>query len=279
MPDKILPSFQYVLRTPISLGSFNALAEQILALPARQSSSYVCFANVHMLIEAYRHPAFEKIVAAADVVTPDGMPVALSVGWLRGQRQDRVAGMDFLPVLLREAAARQKTVFLYGTSDEILARIADKARQQYPGLQIVGQYAPPFRPLNPEEDQAVVDEINRAHPDFLLVALGCPKQEVWMANHRGRIQACMLGLGGAFLTYADLRKRPPRWVQQMALEWAFRLLQDPRRLWRRYFHTNFRFIWLITQQIWRTRMHGVAHPDRIAPAVSQRPFKDQTSAA
>ncbi len=256
MFTKISPLFQYVLRTPVSVGSFGALTEQILGLPGQKDASYVCFANVHMLVEAYQHPAFEKIVADADIVTPDGMPVAMAVGWLRRQPQDRVAGMDFLPVLLREAAARKKTVFLYGASDEVLNTIVNKASQEYPDLEVVGQYAPPFRPLTPQEDRDVVNTINRANPDFLLVALGCPKQEIWMANHQGQIHSCMLGLGGAFLTYAGMRQRPPRWVQQAALEWAYRLLQDPRRLWRRYFRTNFRFIWLIGRQMWYRRLYG-----------------------
>lgn len=240
----MLPRYP-VLASWISTGPPAAFVDAVLRLGAARSSSYVCFANVHMVVEAHREPAFGAVVNRAAVVAPDGSPVAAAVRWFGGPVQPRVAGMDALPLLLAEAARRGQSVYFYGTTTPVLAAIEARIRRELPGLRLAGLHAPPFRPLTAEEDAADVARINAADPDLLFVALGCPRQEQWMAAHQGRIHACMLGVGQAFMTYAGLERRLPAWARRLWLEWAYRLWLEPRRLWRRYLLTNSRFVWLM----------------------------------
>lgn len=236
-----------VLDSGISTGSPEEFVDTILQLGAARTSDYVCFANVHMLVEAHYDPKFNQVLANAAIVSPDGAPVASSVGWIHGKPQPRVAGMDLLPLLLVEAAKRGQSVYFYGTTQDVLDAIVERARRELPALRIAGVHSPPFRPLTPEEDAAEVAAINAADPDLLFVALGCPRQENWMAAHQGRIKACMLGVGQAFLVYAGLEQRLPVWARRLWLEWAYRLWLEPRRLWRRYMITNSRFVYLMSR--------------------------------
>lgn len=239
---------QVVLDSKISTGSFDDFVENILQLGAARNSAYVCCANVHMVVEAHRDASFRQVLDEATLVTPDGGPVASIAGWLSGQRQERVAGMDLLPALLAEAAQRGQSVYFYGTTDEVLQAIVDRAKRELPTLRLVGTCAPPFRTLTAEEEEAHVAAINAADPDLLFVALGCPRQERWMAAHRGQIKACMLGVGQAFLVYAGLEQRLPVWARRLWLEWAYRLWLEPRRLWRRYLITNSHFLYLMARR-------------------------------
>lgn len=241
-------SKQLVLDSPIAIGPFKEFVDTILQLGAARSSAYVCCANVHMLVEAHRDASFRQVLAEANLVTPDGGPVASIAGWRSGRPQERVAGMDLLPALLAEAARRGQSVYFYGTTDDVLRAIVERARRELPALRIGGTCAPPFRPLTPAEEAGHVAAINAADPDLLFVALGCPRQEKWMAAHRGQVKACMLGVGQAFLTYAGLEQRLPVWARRLWLEWAYRLYLEPRRLWRRYLLTNSRFLYLMARQ-------------------------------
>ncbi|WP_310395302.1 WecB/TagA/CpsF family glycosyltransferase [Hymenobacter sp.] len=245
-----------VLNALVSTGAPADFVDSILQLGAARSSAYVCCANVHMLVEAHRNPAFGQVLAGAAVVTPDGSPVAAAVGWFHGEPQERVAGMDLLPALLEAAAARGQSVYFYGTTDEVLAAMVARARRELPTLRIAGVHAPPFRPLTAAEEAADVAAINAADPDLLFVALGCPRQEQWMAAHQGRIRACMLGVGQAFPVYAGQEPRLPVWARQLWLEWAFRLCQEPRRLARRYLVTNSWFLYLLVPAVWRHLVSG-----------------------
>jgi N-acetylglucosaminyldiphosphoundecaprenol N-acetyl-beta-D-mannosaminyltransferase len=239
---------QVVLDSGISTGSFQDFVDKILQLGAARNSAYVCCANVHMIVEAHRDVSFRQVLDEANLVTPDGGPVASVAGWLSGQPQERVAGMDLLPALLTEAAQRGQSVYFYGTTDEVLQAIVDRAKRELPTLRLVGTCAPPFRTLTPEEEEAHVAAINAADPDLLFVALGCPRQERWMAAHRGKVKACMLGVGQALLVYAGMEQRLPLWARRLWLEWAYRLWLEPRRLWRRYLITNSRFLYLMARR-------------------------------
>jgi N-acetylglucosaminyldiphosphoundecaprenol N-acetyl-beta-D-mannosaminyltransferase len=239
---------QVVLDSRISTGSFDDFVDKILQLGAARNSAYVCCANVHMVVEAHRDESFRQVLDEANLVTPDGGPVASVAGWLSGQPQERVAGMDLLPALLAEAARRGQSVYFYGTTDEVLQAIVERAKRELPTLRLVGTCAPPFRALTPEEEEAHIAAINAVDPDLLFVALGCPRQERWMASHRGKVKACMLGVGQAFLVYAGLEQRLPLWARRLWLEWAYRLWLEPRRLWRRYLITNSRFLYLMARR-------------------------------
>jgi len=229
---------------PISIGSYRKFIDEIFELAEHKTSSYVCFANVHMVVEAYNDPMFNSVVKNADIVTPDGQPVAVFLQRLKKIDQVRVSGLDLFPDLLKEADSRKKAVYFYGATEEIVGKIVDKVKHEFPELKISGSYSPPFRRLTKDEDAQVIELINGAKPDLIFVALGCPKQEEWMAKHKHLINGCMLGIGHAFKVYAGVAKRSPRWMQQLSLEWAFRLSQEPGRLWKRYFYTNTFFLWL-----------------------------------
>jgi N-acetylglucosaminyldiphosphoundecaprenol N-acetyl-beta-D-mannosaminyltransferase len=236
-----------LLNTRISIGNYNEFIEEIFLLSQQKKSSYVCVSNVHMLIEAYKNKAFGKIVNDADIATPDGMPLAKSMKLIYGIKQDRVAGMDMMPSILKEAEAKAMSVYFYGSTDETLELILAKAKKEYPDLKIAGHYSPPFRKLAEEEKSEIVNKINSTNPQFVLVALGCPKQEKWMAENKNKINSCMLGLGGAFTVYAGVQKRAPLWMQNFSLEWLYRFFQEPQRLWKRYLITNSMFSLLMVK--------------------------------
>lgn len=255
----MLPKYS-VLHSKISTGSIADFVDTILQLGAARTSDYVCFANVHMLVEAERNPDFGQIVNAAAVAAPDGSPVAAAVRWFRGPAQERVAGMDLLPQLLRAAAERGQSVYFYGTTTPVLRAMVLRAKRELPTLRVVGMHSPPFRPLTEAEDAADVAAINAADPDLLFVALGCPRQERWMAAHQGRIRACMLGVGQAFPVYAGLEPRLPAWARRLWLEWAYRLWLEPRRLGRRYLLTNTRFLYLMARSLLTGRTGQLSVP-------------------
>lgn len=244
------PSRQRSIGLDISRGPFQDHLERILALGASHTSSYVCCVNAHMTVEAHRDPGFAAIVNGSDLATPDGMPVLYTMRWLHGCRQERVAGNDLMPAVLQEAARRGLSVYLYGGRPEVLDRIRYRIDEELPDLRIVGMHSPPFRPLEEmdlERDAAMI-EASGAH--IVMVSLGCPKQERWMAAMKGRVNAVMLGLGGAFLLYAGLDTRAPKWMRDLSLEWAYRLALEPGRLWKRYLVTNSIFLGLMAREAW-----------------------------
>jgi N-acetylglucosaminyldiphosphoundecaprenol N-acetyl-beta-D-mannosaminyltransferase len=237
-----------VIDTMISTGNFDDLKNKVLNLAENKKSAYVCFANAHMIVESHVDRHFRKIVNEADIVTPDGRPLSIFIKWYYGIDQDRVPGMDLMPALLKEAEKSGKSVYFYGSTPKVLHAIRAKIGKELPGLKIAGTYSPPFRTLNSEEKAGIVDLINESNPDLVFVALGCPKQEKWMADHKGKINAVMLGVGQAFMTYAGLEKRLPKWMRDFSLEWVYRLYLEPRRLWKRYLVTNSMFLYLSTAE-------------------------------
>lgn len=241
-----------VLHSNISIGSFREYIEEIFELTRRKQSSYVCFANVHMLFEAYRDMAFKNVLDNADIVTPDGRPLSVFIRLFHKIPQERAPGMDLMPALMQEAAKRGKSVYFYGSTDEILRLIVKRAEKELPGLKIAGYYSPPFRELSEQEKEEIVRNINAASPDLLFVALGCPKQEKWMAEHLGKVNACMLGVGQAYNVYAGIEKRLPRWMRNLSLEWVYRLYLEPKRLWKRYLISNSLFLWLVIKYAVKT---------------------------
>lgn len=251
-----------VISSMISTGTYQEMTEAIFRMVDQKRSGYVCFSNVHMVIEAHKDEGFNRMLNAADIAAPDGVPLRIAMRMMYGIRQERVAGMDMFPSLMAEAEKRGKSVYFFGGKEEVLKAIAEKASQEFPQLKIAGYYSPPFRALSPEEDQAIVDKINAAAPDLFFIALGCPKQEKWAANHKNRVQACMLAVGGAFNVYAGMQKRAPEWMQRFSLEWLYRLVQEPRRLFKRYFITNSLFLALFLKSLF-------LHKSGLKPAKAQ----------
>lgn len=243
-----------IIKSNISIGEYSEFVDELVTLSQNQSSSYVCICNVHMLIEANDSESFAGIVNQADMVTPDGKPVAKGLEWLYNIKQPRVAGMDLIESLFDRSEKDQLKLFLFGSTEEVLAKMVEKAKKQFPNINIVGTLSPPFRELSEQEKTDMVAEINSHNPDFVFVALGCPKQEKWMAEHKGKVNSCMIGLGGAFPVYAGTVERSPDWMQRNGLEWLYRLYKEPRRLWRRYFYTNTKFILLFCLQFLKLKI-------------------------
>ena len=242
-----------IIGCKLSSGTYQSIKEDIIRKALSLNSSYVCVANVHMLIEAYQDKAFANIVNNADIVTPDGMPLVKSLKYIYGVNQERVAGMDLLPDLLSESEHLGIPVFFYGGTQEMLDKTREHCISRYPKLLISGLHSPPFRDLTIYEESSIIDNINNSEAKFVFVALGCPKQEKWMASMKGRINACMIGIGGALPVMIGLQARAPKWMQKYSLEWLYRLSQEPGRLWKRYFYTNTLFLFLFTKEFVKSR--------------------------
>lgn len=227
--------------------------EKIAELVRGGDGGYVCFSTVHMVMESHDNPEYAAKVNGADFIITDGMPLV----WmqkLQGRRDAaRVRANDLMILLCEYAAKNNLSVGFYGGKQEVIDAIKERARKELPRLQIAYAFSPPFRQLTDEEDAAVTAEINRAQPDILFMGLGCPKQENWMAAHRDKVKAVMLGVGASFDFYAGNIKESPEWLGKLGLEWLYRLTQEPKRLWRRYLILNPRFMWLATLQLLRAR--------------------------
>ncbi len=199
-----------------------------------------------MLMEAHKDKAFADQVNNAAFVLADGMPIVNALDSFYNIKQDRIAGMDIFPDVLKHAAENKLSVFFYGTTPDLLEKIVSRANKEIPSLQIAGALAPPFSRSIDEEEYILQIQNSGAH--MVFVALGCPKQEKWMAKHTQSINAILLGVGGAFPIYAGTAKRAPEWMRKLSLEWLYRLMQEPGRLFKRYLVTNTHFLYLITKE-------------------------------
>lgn len=248
-----------VLGLSVTTGKYHDFVEKIKLLAVAEKSSYVCVANVHMLVEAHKSETFANVVNSADIVTPDGMPLVWALRVLHKYNQDRVAGMDLLPDLLKQAEYDGIPVYFYGGTDETINKTKDFLSITYPGLIIAGMYSPPFRPLTEAEQSEIVQNIRASKAQLVFIVLGCPKQEKWMASMRGKINACMVGIGGALPVLIGAQKRAPVWMQQRGLEWLYRFFQEPSRLAKRYLVTNSIFLWLFFKA-WVKQFFKKQHP-------------------
>lgn len=240
---------QRVLGFPIAALSFEAQTALMLRWAQSRLSRVVCIANVHMVTEAYEVEQFGNVLRSADLITPDGMPLVWMLRLMGIAGQERVAGPDVLTALCEKAPQADVSVFFLGSQTTVLDKMRARLEQEFPDLKIAGMEPLPFRPLTEAEDAEIIQKINSSGAGIVMIALGCPKQEKWMAAHRGKIQAVMIGLGGAFPVYARIYKRPPRMIQMAGLEWLYRLVQEPRRLWKRYSSTMPKFVWLALKQL------------------------------
>lgn len=212
---------------------------------SRHESRYVCHCNVHSVVTAKRDENFHHILNDADMATPDGMPIAWVLRAMGFSRQARISGPDLMWRYCAMAAKAGHKIYLYGGTAETLDRLCEKLPAAFPGLQIVGAEAPVFKKRIPTEAETI-ERINRSGANVVFVGLGCPKQEHWMAAHRGRISAVMLGVGAAFDYHAGTVRRAPTWMRNHGLEWLYRLICEPRRLLRRYLVTNVLFVIYVT---------------------------------
>jgi N-acetylglucosaminyldiphosphoundecaprenol N-acetyl-beta-D-mannosaminyltransferase len=246
-----------VLRLQVHATCPQDTLDAVLAWIDGSAREYVCFANVHGAIESWRDASVATAFAGAGLTVPDGMPLVW-LGRLYGHPGvRRVYGPDLTLMVCAALAQRKGRVFLCGGSPPVAARMGEALTARFPGLVIAGVVSPPFRAVTAEEDREMTAGINTAHPDVVLVGLGCPKQERWMAAHRESLEApVLLGVGAAFDFVAASVRQAPRWMMRAGLEWLFRLLQEPRRLWRRYLVYNPLFVALALMQLVASRGRG-----------------------
>jgi N-acetylglucosaminyldiphosphoundecaprenol N-acetyl-beta-D-mannosaminyltransferase len=247
--DGPAPVRQHVLDAPINVLTWREALDQLGAWAARRESRVVCLCNVHSVVCASQDPAFRNVLQQSDMSMPDGMPVAWLLRRLGFVNQQRIAGPDLMWRYCEEAQQRGERIFLYGGTPETLSSLQRRLNEAFPELRIAGGYSPPFRPLNDDEDAAVTRMINASGAQLVFVSLGCPKQEIWMHAHRGRVDAVMVGVGAAFDFHAGMVQRAPKWMQTCGLEWLHRLASDPRRLWRRYLVSNTLYVLGATRQL------------------------------
>jgi N-acetylglucosaminyldiphosphoundecaprenol N-acetyl-beta-D-mannosaminyltransferase len=244
-----------ILSISITIGRYEEFVSKIIESGKLGQSKYTCLANVHMLVEAYWDNTLAKVIRNADYITADGMPLTWALRFLSGVTQDRVAGMSLLPDLLDRAEKQRLPVFFYGGSPELLANSNTFIEDKYPSLH-ADYFSPPFRELTSDETDATVQIINNSGAKLVFVVLGCPKQERWMASMKGRINAVLVGVGAALPVMVGVKKRAPKWMQKCGLEWLFRLLQEPRRLFKRYAVTNTLFVYLFLKEYFKVKRNN-----------------------
>lgn len=207
------------------------------------SGDYMCVSNVHTTITSYEDKDYRNVQNGGIMAIPDGAPLS-AVGKKRGFKDmERTTGPSYMGEIFKISVDKGYRHYFYGSTDETLEKLYQELTKNYPGLQIVGMYSPPFRPMTEEEDAAIVEQIKETKPNFIWVGLGAPKQEKWMAAHQGRVNGFMVGVGAGFDFFAGNISRAPEWMQKHSLEWLYRLIQDPKRLFKRYLLTNTKFIW------------------------------------
>lgn len=204
---------------------------------------YMCVANVHTCVSSQENPMYCKIQNGGIMAIPDGGPLSAVGRWRGYKEMNRVTGPDFMERIFNISVEKGYRHYFYGSTEDTLLRLNGRLKKMYPGICIAGMYSPPFTSLGREENIRIERQINEAHPDFIWVGLGAPKQEVWMSEHQGKLNGFMVGVGAGFDYHAGNIKRAPGWMQKLNLEWMYRLLQEPGRLLGRYWHTNRKFLW------------------------------------
>jgi N-acetylglucosaminyldiphosphoundecaprenol N-acetyl-beta-D-mannosaminyltransferase len=245
-----------VIGVQVDVLSWDAAISRISTWGRAHESRYVCFSNVHSAVTAAFDTRFHQIVSDSDMCTPDGAPVTWMIRQLGAPEQRRLNGPDLMWRYFAEEAPKSGKVYFYGATHKALELLRLRVEREFPGLEVVGTHSPPFRSISAAEDTADTAKINESGAHVVFVGLGCPKQEAWMAEHRGRINAVMIGVGAAFDFHSGLQQRAPYWMQHNGLEWIYRLCHEPRRLWRRYLFTNIPFLLMGGAQWMASRING-----------------------
>ena len=238
-----------VLGVGINATNIDETLDEICGWVDRRERQYVCVCTVHTVMECQRSLEMRRAVNGAGMATPDGMPLVWLGRAKSGRDVERVYGPDLMLALCQRSVERGYSHYFYGGAQGVAGLLAHRLALRFPGLETAGTYSPPFRSLTPDEDSEDVARINAAQPDVVWVGLGTPKQDLWMASHRDRVNApVLIGVGAAFDFHAGRKAQAPRWMQRSGLEWLFRLLSEPRRLWRRYLLYNPLFVTLVILQ-------------------------------
>lgn len=249
---------QAILGVNFTPSTLHKAVQYVIVHREQLAGQYLCFSNVHTTVMAADDAAYRKILNNAARTFADGAPIAFLLRRVGQKDTERVAGPAFMEEMFRATADGSVSHYFYGSTPEVLEALTTRLKREYPALRIAGSYSPPFTDAagttatntastttDSVQDDPDIARINAAQPDILWVGLGAPKQEKWMYARKGEIQAVMAGVGAAFDFSAGSKKRAPEWMQKCGLEWLYRLILEPKRLWRRYLVTNTKFLWYV----------------------------------
>ena len=241
-----------VLGVEISVTSYDELCRLFIIAAQQRESVLASFLPVHGVVTAAMDPGYRHRINSFDVIAPDGQPVRWALNWLhKAGLTDRVAGPHMMLRLCERAAEQGVGIYLYGSTSDTLDKLRNNLEERYPDIRILGVESPPFRPLTREENDAAIDRINASGAGLVFIGLGLPRQDLFAFQNRHRINAVQLCVGAAFDFHAGKKKLAPPWMQRTGLEWTYRLIQEPRRLWKRYLVTNTMFVYLMTKRLVR----------------------------
>lgn len=234
--------------------SWQIVLTNLITWGSSRQSRYVCQCNVDVIVKTTQNEYYRNILNSADLVNPDGMPIVWALRKKGFKNQERISGPDLMLRMCQLSEEEHIPVFFYGSKPETLEKIKNNIRLQFNNLEIAGTYSPPFHNLSIENNNEIINLISSSGAGIVFVGLGCPKQEIWMFQNRNKINAVMIGVGAAFDFYAGTVKRAPIWIQKIGMEWFFRLIIEPKRLWKRYFIGNKRFILKIYRDIFKYKL-------------------------
>jgi N-acetylglucosaminyldiphosphoundecaprenol N-acetyl-beta-D-mannosaminyltransferase len=238
-----------ILGVHVNAITMTGALQTIAAWIQSRQPHYVCVTSAHSVTECYDHNELRDIYNRSGLITPDGMAIV----WLMRAKGfhfvERVYGPDLMLAVCQDGVEKGYRHYFYGAAPGVPEQLAARLQERFPGLLVVGVESPPFRDLSPDEDQVMIDRIRAASPDIVWVGTGCPRQERWMNDHLDSLEVPVLvGVGAAFDFLSGIKRQAPRWVQRNGLEWFYRLLSEPRRLWRRYLLCYPRFVVLVALQ-------------------------------
>lgn len=234
--------YGYILNTKISALSFQETLCLIENWISEKKSKYICVCNTHSLVTGSNDRHFKNVLDNASLCIPDGMPLVWGLKMMDFKSQDRVDGPNLMLKLCELSSIKEYRIFLYGSTQETLEKLEKELKIKYKNIKIVGKISPPFKKQTEEEVLQDIKAINSVKPDLVFVSLGCPKQEIWMNTNKNKVNGIMIGVGAAFNFITGDIKRPPVFFQKLGLEWFFRLLSEPKRLFKRYAVNNSQFI-------------------------------------
>jgi len=236
-----------VLSVPVNVATLDMVAESLLEKAKSSQPSYVCVANVHMLVTAKKTADLLSVMNEAALVCSDGMPLVWELRRQGYPQAERVSGPDLVLRVCELAEQDGVPVYFFGGSDRVAGLLEQRLHAAYPRLNVVGLEAPPILPERMQMDSDLVRKIKASGAKIVFVGLGCPKQEYWMHTYVNQLDAVLVGVGAAFDFIAGSKRRAPAWMQSYGLEWFFRLCSEPRRLWKRYLYTNMTYLYLLSK--------------------------------
>ena len=262
MFDKKIIKF-YILNIGISAIDMNDVCLLVKDAILERKKKYICVCPVSTIMECRRDKKVFTSVHSADLATPDGMPVVW-IGRMKGHKNvRRVYGPDLMQKVCEVSVKNSYKHYLYGSSQDTLNQLKERLNEKYPGLMISGSFSPPFRQITEEESAKIVGEINDSNPDIVWVGLGSPKQDLWMHEYRDRLNApVLIGVGAAFDFLAGVKLQAPGWIRNNGFEWLFRLVTEPKRLWRRYLVDGSLFIYYVLIELFLNRFRSVKNPSK-----------------